>query len=55
MYVPVFTFLDTSLFCPTPVIVTANVSQEKSIENSNDENERNNKIGEHSKIRYRIR
>lgn len=43
----VYTFLDTSLYCSTPVIVTANVSQEKSMENSNDENERDNKIGEH--------
>lgn len=47
MYLPVFTFLDTSLYCPTPVIVTANVSQEKSMESSNDENEKNNKIGMH--------
>ncbi|XP_026805238.1 small G protein signaling modulator 2-like isoform X6 [Rhopalosiphum maidis] len=29
---------DTSLYCPTSVIVTTNISQEKSMENSNDEN-----------------
>lgn len=39
--------IDTSLYCPTSVIVTANISQEKSMENSVYENDKNNKIGEY--------
>ncbi|XP_016657029.1 small G protein signaling modulator 2 isoform X5 [Acyrthosiphon pisum] len=31
---------DTSLYCPTSVIVTTNISQEKTMENPNDENEK---------------
>lgn len=40
-----FFYLDTSLYCPTSVIVTANVSQEKATENCNDENDKNDKTG----------
>lgn len=37
--------LDPSLFCPTSVIVTANVSQEKSIDNCTNNDEKYFKIG----------
>lgn len=40
-----FISLDPSLFCPTSVIVTANVSQEKSIDNCNNKDEKYYKIG----------
>lgn len=42
--------IGTSLFCPTSVIVTANVSQEKIVDNSNDENDDNVKTGKHYNI-----
>ena len=46
-----FFSLDTSLYCPTSVIVTTNISQEKTMENPNDENE---KIGKQNKCFYLI-
>lgn len=47
--------LDASLYCPTSVIVTANVSQEKPLEKNDDEDEvSSNKIGKHSKYNDRL-
>lgn len=42
-----FLYLDTSLYCPTSVIVTANISQEKTVENYNDTDENNDKNGKY--------
>jgi len=43
-------YIDTSLFCPTSVIVTANISQEKTVDISNEENNDNVKTGKHYKL-----